>query len=183
MNPILKVIVATSLVAAAFIGASAQDTTTGGLDSIIPGPYGVPVRVINEGGGWDVPIKVFQDDDVEVFIPNITQPGWVQWHVSEFRQKGTYFTYIYIYGRHSLSIKRELVRVDTRSNVAIVEQPFIAPIRVEISKAPTSFAKALARTTVIATGEFERFHGQTVQDSIDEQKKAVAKMAREINQP
>lgn len=167
----------------AVINANAQDTTTGGLDSIIAGPYGIPKMVMNEGGGWDIPMKVYRDEKVEVFIPDITKPGWLQWHVSEFRQKGTYFVYLYIYGRASRSIKRELVHIDTRTNTAIVEQPLLPPIRVDIGKAPISFAKSVARATAIATAEFNRFHGKTVQEQMEQQKKVIGKMASEITSP
>lgn len=156
---------------------AAQDTTTGGIDSIVPGPYGVPVMVVNEGGGWDVPIKVFEDSTTEIFIPNITQPGWVQSHVEQFRKFGTYFTYAYIYGKEKRSIHRYLFRVDTRKNVVIVDRPLLVSLQIDIANSQGSFAKSVAKITAIATGEFQRFHGQTTEEVIEIQKRSVAKMA------
>ena len=67
-----------------------QDTTSGGPDSIIAGPFGEPRMVMSEGGEWSYPIKVFANADVEAFVPDITSQGWISWHVAEFRRKGTY---------------------------------------------------------------------------------------------
>jgi TonB family protein len=145
-----------------------QDLTSGGPDSIIAGPFGEPRMVMSEGGEWSYPIKVFASADVETFVPDITSPGWISWHVAEFRQKGTYFTYLYIYHRKSRSTGRETVYVDTRANTAVVARPLIAPFRVEISKAPFELAQSIAKITALVTDETGRYRGKTVQDVIEQ---------------
>ena len=154
-----------------------QDLTSGGPDSIIGGPFGEPRMVMSEGGEWSYPIKVFANSEVETFVPDITSPGWVSWHVAEFVQSGTYVTYLYIYHRNSHRTSRETINVDTRSNSAIIARPLLAPTRISIPKAPSDLAKSIARITEIVTKEAKEFQGMTVQDSIMQEKYVQLRMA------
>jgi TonB family protein len=157
-----------------------QDTTSGGPDSIIAGPFGEPRMVMSEGGEWSYPIKMFANSEVETFVPDITSPGWVSWHVSEFRQKGTYFIYLYIYHRKSRNTGRETVYVDTRANTAIVVRPLIAPIRVDISKAPLELSRSIAKITALVTEETGRYKGKTVQEVVEQDEdEAVREMCQQ----
>jgi TonB family protein len=154
-----------------------QDTTSGGPDSIIAGSFGEPRMVMSEGGEWSYPIKVFANDALETFVPDITSPGWISWHIAEFRQEGTYVTYLYIYHRKSHNTGRETVYVDTKANTAIVVRPLLAPNRVNISKAPLELSKSIATITAIVTKESKEFHGMTVQESVMKEKYIQARMA------
>lgn len=154
-----------------------QDATSGGPDSIIAGPFGEPRMVMSEGGEWSYPIKVFADSKVETFVPDITSPGWVSWHVAEFRQEGTYFTYLYIYHRKSRNTGRETVYVNTRTNTAMIVRPLVPPIQVDISKAPLELSQSISKTTALVKEDAERFRGSTVQEDILREKSVVAKMA------
>lgn len=60
-----------------------------------PGPFGRPVMVMDEAGNWSMPISVYSDPDLELFVPDITAPGWIQWHAAQFRQTGTYLVYLF----------------------------------------------------------------------------------------
>lgn len=157
-----------------------QDLTSGGPDSIIAGPFGEPSMVMSEGGEWSYPIKVFTNSDVETFVPDITSPGWISWHVAEFRQNGTYFTYLYIYNRKTRNTGRETVYVNTQNNTAVVVRPMSAPFRVDISKASLTFAKSVAKITALVTEETKSFHGQTVQKVIEQDEDlAVSQMCQQ----
>jgi cell division septation protein DedD len=136
---------------------------------------GEPRMVMSEGGEWSYPIKVYANNEVETFVPDITAPGWVSWHVAEFRQKGTYFTYLYIYHRKSRNTGRETVYVDTRANTAIVARPLIAPTRVDISKAPLELAKSISKITSLVTDETGRYRGNTVQGVIEQDEDEAAR--------
>jgi TonB family protein len=153
-----------------------QDTTSGGPDSIIAGPFGEPRMVMSEGGEWSYPIKVFTNSEVETFVPDITSPGWVSWHISEFQQNGTYFTYLYIYTRRTQKTGRETVYVDTREDTAVVVRPLQAPMRFNISKAPLELSGSLARITAIVRKGTQEYRGTSVQESILKQKYVVGRM-------
>jgi hypothetical protein len=72
-----------------------------GEGSFITGLLGVPRLVLNEGGSWTNPLLVFKNSEIEIFIPDITVPGWAASYAEDFRENGTYFTYLYVYGRKS----------------------------------------------------------------------------------
>jgi hypothetical protein len=133
--------------------------------------------VMSEGGEWSYPIKVFADSELETFVPDITSQGWISWHIAEFREKGTYVTYLYIYHRKSRNTGRETVYVDTRSGTAVIVRPFLAPFRVSLSKAPLELSKSITRITALVMDGDKRFHGMTVQESILKEKSVVARMA------
>src|SRR3954454_15775230 len=85
------------MLSATHLTSLAQDTTSGGPDSVLNGPYGVPRLVVNEGGNWEEPIKIFENKNVVTYVPDLTSPAWAQWHAEQFRSSGLYFTYLYIY--------------------------------------------------------------------------------------
>ncbi len=50
--------------------------------AILTGPFGDPRAVYGTGvggGDWSSIIVLYEDDDVEIFIPDITNEGWVYW--------------------------------------------------------------------------------------------------------
>ena len=71
-----------------------QDTD---FHQIMRGPFGRPLAVRDESGNWSVPILVYADSDVEMFVPDITGPGWLSWHVEAYRQSGQYTVPLYEY--------------------------------------------------------------------------------------
>lgn len=154
-----------------------QDLTTGGPDSIISGPYGEPRMVMSEGGEWSYPIKIFANDEVETFVPDITSPGWISWHIGEFRQKGTYFTYLYIYHRKTRKTGRETIYVSPKEHTAVVVRPLLAPVRIDISKAPLELSKSIAKITAIVKEDSVNFHGGTVQEDVLKERRTVARIA------
>src|SRR5665213_3426236 len=80
-------------------------------NTTIAGPYGVPRLVKDEGGQWSAPVQVFSNAKEIVYIPDITTPGWAQWHIQAFKEQHTYFTYVYTYLRRERVTVQELVYV------------------------------------------------------------------------
>jgi|SRR5579862_824432 len=156
----------------------AQTPALGNQDSVMTGPYGVPRLVLNEGGAWEEPIKVYEDSQVQIYVPDLTSPGWAQWHVAEYRERRTYFTYLYIYGRAERTTLRELINVDMSAKTVTVQRPLLPPIHSEIASLPRALAQSIARITTIIQDESDRFRGPTIQEFVKDQEKLSAQMAR-----
>jgi hypothetical protein len=82
-----------SLFALAPVCSTAQE----GGEWIVRGPFGRPVAVMDEGDHWSSPILVYSDDDQEVYVPDITDPGWLAWFAGDFQQTGAYSVFLYSY--------------------------------------------------------------------------------------
>lgn len=163
-----------------------SQTTMGQTDTnigVVAGPFGVPRLVLDEGGNWVEPIKVYSDSNREIFIADITSPAWAQWHVEEFKQKGTYMVCLYIYNRQTDATSKEFVYMNTRSNSAVIQQPLLVPITVDLAKAPESFQAAMKTTTALVKDQISRYRGISIQDYIQQQNEVVAQMAHEIEEP
>src|ERR1022692_371693 len=124
----------------------ASPVTAFSQELLKPGPFGRPILVMDEAGNWSIPISVYSDSDLELFVPDITSPGWVQWQARQFRQKGTYVVSIFsfykndhlcrrerIHAGHktdpkwlepcaALRYQRKLALIDTRANTATFQQ-------------------------------------------------------------
>jgi TonB family protein len=87
---------------------------------VIIGPFGVPIQVQDEAGKWSIPIKVYSDANVEIFVPDITSMGWKSWTAQQFRTQGTYQTRFTIFYKTDKTCLSDLPpsqrnRVDYRS--------------------------------------------------------------------
>jgi hypothetical protein len=154
-----------------------QDTTSGGSDSVLTSPYGVPRMVMNEGGQWNAPLKVFEDATKMAYTPDITAPGWVAGNADQFRNTGTYYTYLYVYNKRKQTTGRWLLIVETRTNTAVVKTPFSTQhISLSDHATPAFISKSAAKITAIVTREIGQFHNDTFQDVIRKDKLAVARM-------
>ncbi|MGA2086912.1 MAG: tetratricopeptide repeat protein [Terracidiphilus sp.] len=49
----------------------------------------------DEGGNLTIPITVYEDSRVEIFIPDITGEGWTQWHIDQYRAERKYWINLY----------------------------------------------------------------------------------------
>lgn len=107
-------------------------------------PFGRPIAVMDDGDNWSIPISLYSDSDVEIFVPDITTEGWISWHVKRFRETGKYGVYVYAFYKNdelcrreripaehktdpkwlqscsALRYQRKLVEVDTRKNAVRV---------------------------------------------------------------
>ena len=54
------------------------------------GALGAPALVLDETQQWTTPLLVAQDRDVEIYIPDVSSPSWLQSNYLNFRDKGQY---------------------------------------------------------------------------------------------
>ncbi len=54
------------------------------------GALGVPSEVLDETEQWTVPLLVASDEDVQIYIPDITNPEWLKRNYSDFENRGVY---------------------------------------------------------------------------------------------
>ena len=59
------------------------------------GPHGEPVLVMDAAGNFSIAIKVYSDSELDIYIPNLTAPGWIQWNKEAFINLGVYQTVVY----------------------------------------------------------------------------------------
>jgi hypothetical protein len=83
---------------------------------IITAPFGKPAMVMDEVGNYSAAILVYSDSEVEIFIPDITTPGWIWWHGPAFREKGTYQVYLYEHFIKDSFCRRELIPAEHKAD-------------------------------------------------------------------
>ena len=54
------------------------------------GALGQPSQVLDETHDWTVPLLVASDKDVQIYIPDITNPEWLKRNYSDFENRGVY---------------------------------------------------------------------------------------------
>lgn len=155
---------------------SAQDTTSGGPDSVITGPYGVPRLVMNEGGRWDEPIRIFENKNVVTYVPDLTSPGWAQWHAEQFRTDGLYFTYLYIYRKDTRTTGRVTLYVFNKLDKVKIVRLFAPSETFDIPKAPEPIRGSITKITAIVQDQAERYRGPTIQDYLEQEREERARM-------
>jgi hypothetical protein len=135
---------------------------------IIRGPFGRPVAVMDEGDHWSTPILIYSDDEQEVFVPEITDPGWVSWFAATFRQNGIYSVFLYSYFPNdhwclkymtptpsatksdfakscaAVHYRRTQVEVDTRKKTVTIGQDVLLPTTMFYPSKSTGFSGKVA---------------------------------------
>jgi hypothetical protein len=54
------------------------------------GALGTPAQMMDETGQWTTPLLVAHDSDVEIYIPDISNPDWLAQNYPDFRDKYQY---------------------------------------------------------------------------------------------
>jgi hypothetical protein len=54
------------------------------------GALGRPAEVLDETGQWTVPLLMSSDHDVEIYIPDVTNPDWLKRNYRDFQDKHQY---------------------------------------------------------------------------------------------
>lgn len=134
-------------------------------DTVIAGPYGVPRSVRDEAGQWSTPIKVFSNANEIVYVPDITTPGWAQWHEKDFKEKGLYFTYVYTYWRSRRVTVRETIYVNLRTRRVHVERFLKPPMELELDTSTPEVSKSIAVVTRIVEDSIGHFKGPSLEES------------------
>lgn len=124
---------------------------------VIAGLYGTPYRVKNDTGQWAIPMKIFSNSKVEIFIPDIAGPTWVNWHVQKAGTRGiAYFLYVYTYKKEKRTTSLpELIYVNTlRPNRVLVRTMFSQRV-IDPEKSPL-LDRVVKRITKLVEGEVAR---------------------------
>lgn len=145
------------------IAAASQAQTP---DTVIAGPDGVPRLVRTEGGQWSEPVQVFSDANEVVYVPDITTPGWAQWHEQDFKEHGLYFTYVYTYWRKRRVTVRELIYVNTRTQQIRVEPFLKPPLQINLHTSTPTISKTVANITKLVQDSIANFRGPSLQDDM-----------------
>jgi hypothetical protein len=88
---LVKVAAALALWLAVPVAASSQDDLT----LLKADPTGRPAQVRDEGDNWNIPISVYSDQDVELYLSDMLTLAGIVWDGAEFQKDGTYRTYLY----------------------------------------------------------------------------------------
>ncbi|HEY3988755.1 MAG TPA: hypothetical protein VGM02_05610 [Acidobacteriaceae bacterium] len=79
------------LLLAAFIGMLWLASTSCVAQQVVQrGALGKPSQVLDETGQWTTPLLVARDGDVEIYIPDISNPDWLKQNYPDFRDKYQY---------------------------------------------------------------------------------------------
>lgn len=54
------------------------------------GPFSKPVQVLDETQQWTTPLLVASDDNLEIYIPDVTSTDWLSLNYPDFQNHGTY---------------------------------------------------------------------------------------------
>jgi hypothetical protein len=79
-------------------------------------PFGRPIAVMDDGDNWSIPISLYSDSDVELFVPDITTEGWISWHVKQFRETGKYGVYVYAFYKNDQLCRRERIPAEHKTD-------------------------------------------------------------------
>lgn len=54
------------------------------------GPFGKPIAVYDETQQWSTPLLLSSDNDIEIYIPDVTANDWLSRNYSDFEIRGIY---------------------------------------------------------------------------------------------
>ncbi len=135
-------------------------------NTVVAGPYGVPRLVRTENGAWSEPIQVFSSSEKIAYVPDITTPGWAQWHAREFKEKGIYVTYVYTYLRKERVMVQDHVYVNTRTQHVTVQRFLKPPLQIDLRHSPLGVSTTLKTITKIVQGSVYHFKGPSLEDAL-----------------
>lgn len=79
-------------------------------------PFGRPIAVMDEADNWSIPISLYSDSEVEMFVPDITTEGWIAWHIKQFRETGKYGVYVYTFFKNDQFCRRERIPAEDKTD-------------------------------------------------------------------
>jgi hypothetical protein len=142
--------------------------------SIVPGPEGRPISVLNEGNTWSAPLRVFKNSRFEMYIPDIRTQGWAQSYGDAFKKTGNYVVFIYSYNLHTHTTNRQTAYVNTRTKIAYVIVGFkttLIDLCIPDPSGPFDNITAIVRRVA------NSYHGSTLDEVMRSQDEQVAAMA------
>jgi hypothetical protein len=70
-----------------------------GQQLIQRGPLGKPIQVVDETEQWSIPLPVASNEDVQIYIPDVTSPDWLKRNYRDFIDRGTYTLTLFTFYR------------------------------------------------------------------------------------
>jgi hypothetical protein len=65
------------------------------------GALGRPAEVLDETGQWTTPLLVASDHDVEMYIPDVTNPDWLKQNYTDFQERHQYVLSFFTFYRNT----------------------------------------------------------------------------------
>jgi hypothetical protein len=65
-------------------------TVAEGQQVIQRGAFGKPLQVLDDTGQWSTPLLVASDSDVQLYIPDVSNPDWLKKNYRDYIDRGTY---------------------------------------------------------------------------------------------
>ena len=111
------------MIKALFLCALCWATTVSafGQEALKLGPFGKPILVMDEAGNWSIPINLYSDSDVDVFIPDITTAGWISWHATQFRQTGIFLVSVFSFYKNDHLCRKDRIPVGHETDPKLLE--------------------------------------------------------------
>jgi hypothetical protein len=112
-----------NMIKALFLCALCWATTVSafGQEALKLGPFGKPILVMDESGNWSIPINLYSDSDVDVFIPDITTAGWISWHATQFRQTGIFLVSVFSFYKNDHLCRKNRIPVGHETDPKLLE--------------------------------------------------------------
>jgi len=107
VHRLLKVVAALALWLAVPVTARSQYD----LKLLKSDPTGRPMSVRDEGDNWNIPISVYSDQNVELYVSDILTLAGIVWDGSEFQKYGTYRTYLYSFYKNDHECRQHRIPV------------------------------------------------------------------------
>jgi hypothetical protein len=83
---------------------------------VVSGPFGVPLQVEDEAGGWSIPITVYEDRDVAMLIQDVTSQGWIQWNSGGYLKTGKFWVDLYSFFKTDYLCLNTIIPLENRQN-------------------------------------------------------------------
>jgi len=83
--------------------------STLGQQVIQRGAFGKPVQVLDETNQWTIPVLVGTEKDVEIYIPDLSNPEWLKLNYRDFFDRGYYTISMFTFYRTPAACRRNQV--------------------------------------------------------------------------
>ncbi|GAA3753095.1 hypothetical protein [Terriglobus aquaticus] len=54
------------------------------------GAFGKPAQVLDQTGQWSTPLQLASDSDVQIFMPDVSNPDWLKSNYDSYQNQGNY---------------------------------------------------------------------------------------------
>jgi hypothetical protein len=81
-----------------------------GQQIVARGTFGKPAQVLDETGEWTTPLLLASDEDVKIYIPDITNPAWLSKYYPDFKDRGIYTLSLFTFYRTPEACRTNQIR-------------------------------------------------------------------------